>query len=274
MELSEIDRDVWLNSITAAGQDIELIDGTLRDNLSLGLEAVSKQEIAATLELSNASEFVTNLPIGLDSKVESHEIRLSGGQRQRLILARALLRSPQILVLDEATNSVDSISEAAIIDNIPKALPDLTLIIIAHRGPAAAKADNVSVLDEGRIVEQGTPKELLRDSNSVFSKILNSGSLESKPKEPSSHRTSARRAPSNSSDYTRGFRGTIVFLLRHHCLHRYLRLTRPLFHHELFQSGQQSLGCHFLGSCQHSSRARYRCHGYHHRCQFCHLDWR
>ena len=179
LELSEIDRDVWLNSITAAGQDIELIDGTLRDNLSLGLEAISEQEIAATLELSNASEFVTNLPNGLDSEVGSHGIRLSGGQRQRLILARSLLRSPQILVLDEATNAVDSISEAAIIDNIRKALPDLTLIIIAHRGSAAAKADNILLLDEGRIVEQGTPKELLRHSNSVFSKIMNSGSLES-----------------------------------------------------------------------------------------------
>jgi subfamily B ATP-binding cassette protein MsbA len=176
-DLARIERHRWLNIAGASGQDIELLDGTLRDNLCLGLSKVGDEEIDTALELSGSTGFVQSLPDGLDSHVGADGMRFSGGQRQRLVLARALLRQPEILILDEATNAVDSLSEIEIIANIRKAMPDLTLLVIAHRGSAASDADHVILMDEGRIVEQGSPQDLSKQKGTLFQKIMKHSSL-------------------------------------------------------------------------------------------------
>jgi ABC-type multidrug transport system fused ATPase/permease subunit len=124
-------------------------------------------QIEEASQLSNAADFIETLPQGYDTIVGERGIRLSGGQRQRIAIARAILKDPQILVFDEATSHLDSVSEHLIQDALCRLLKDRTSILIAHRLSTIQTADTVVVMKGGRIVEKGTPRELL-DSNGLF----------------------------------------------------------------------------------------------------------
>ena len=151
----------WRRRIGLAGQDADLLTGTVRDNVTLGRPDASEEQIAEALRLAHATEFVAALPQGLDTEVGPRGTTLSGGQRQRIALARAFLRAPDLLILDEATNAVDSVTEAEIQAAIEALSERCTILVIAHRLATLHKADEVVVLDAGRVVQRGSPQQLL-----------------------------------------------------------------------------------------------------------------
>lgn len=146
------------HQIAIVSQEPFLFAGTIRENLSYP-EQVSENEMKEVLKQVALWEFVSSLPSGLDTVIGERGVTLSAGQRQRLAIARALLRKPQILILDEATASLDSAAEQHLLDNISKGR--YTVILVAHRLSTARVADRIIVLNEGKIVEEGTHEELL-----------------------------------------------------------------------------------------------------------------
>ena len=143
-------------------QEVFLFDGSVRENIAYGRIQASEAEVLDAAQRANADEFIQRLPEGYDTLIGERGVKLSGGQRQRLSIARALLADPEILILDEATSSLDTESEQLIQASLDELLRDRTTFIIAHRLSTIAHADQIVVLDAGVIVEQGTHHELLR----------------------------------------------------------------------------------------------------------------
>ncbi len=148
-------------AIGLVSQEPYLFDGSIADNISYGRPGATIDEITLAARSAEAWEFIEKLPEGLNTAVGERGIRLSGGQRQRLSLARAILKNPPVLVLDEATSAVDNETEAAIQRSLAKISIDRTVIVIAHRLSTIVAADNIVVINNGQIAEQGTHVELL-----------------------------------------------------------------------------------------------------------------
>ncbi len=142
-------------------QDVFLFQGTIRGNLTYGRSDATDEQVRRAAELAEAAEFIDALPNGYDTVVGERGQKLSGGQRQRLTIARAILRDPAILILDEATSAVDNETEAAIQRSLAKVSVDRTTIVIAHRLSTVRHADCIHVLDAGQVVEAGTHEELV-----------------------------------------------------------------------------------------------------------------
>jgi len=158
-------RDINLKSLRGAiglvSQDVYLFEGSIRENLAYGRPGATDDEIIEAARTAEAWSFIEALPEGLDTPVGERGVRLSGGQRQRLSLARALLKNPPILVLDEATSAVDNETEAAIQRSLRRIGHNRTVIMIAHRLSTIVDADTIVVIEHGRVVEQGTHETLL-----------------------------------------------------------------------------------------------------------------
>ena len=142
-------------------QDSLLFDTTIRENIRLGRPAASDGEVESAARAAEIHDFIAGLPEGYDTRVGERGARLSGGQRQRIALARAIVRNPRILLLDEATSSLDAQTEAAINATLERLGRDRTVVSVTHRLTSAVRADQIVVLSEGQIVEQGTHEELL-----------------------------------------------------------------------------------------------------------------
>jgi subfamily B ATP-binding cassette protein MsbA len=139
-----------------------LFDGSVVRNVAYGeLQQADADAVARALRAANAMEFVSQLPEGVDTHIGAKGGKLSGGQRQRLAIARAMLKDAPILILDEATAALDNESERLVQEALATLIPDRTTLVIAHRLSTVEHADQVLVLDEGRLVEQGTHAELL-----------------------------------------------------------------------------------------------------------------
>lgn len=148
-------------AIALVSQDVFLFEGTVRENILYGRPDASEAAVVAAAQAAEAWEFIEKLPSKLDTAVGERGVRLSGGQRQRLALARALLKDPAILVLDEATSAVDNETEAAIQRSLEKIAHGRTVIMIAHRLSTIVDADQIAVLEDGRVIERGTHAELV-----------------------------------------------------------------------------------------------------------------
>jgi ATP-binding cassette subfamily B protein len=174
-------RDVKLTSLRRAigviSQDPFLFSATVRENITFGAPGLDDSEVERIARLAQAHEFVERLPDGYDTVIGERGITLSGGQRQRLAIARALAVDPRVLILDDATASVDASTEARIRLGLREAMLNRTTLIIAHRLSTIALADEIVVLDDGRIVARGEHDELLEVSP-VYSDIYDHGLLE------------------------------------------------------------------------------------------------
>ncbi|HEY2355196.1 MAG TPA: ABC transporter ATP-binding protein [Gaiellaceae bacterium] len=174
-------RDVQLASLRRAigviAQDPFLFSSTVRDNIAFGLPELTDAQIERVARLAQAHEFVERLPQGYDTVIGERGITLSGGQRQRIAIARALAVDPRILILDDATASVDATTEAKIRSGLREVMSGRTTLIIAHRLSTIALADEIVVLDDGRVAARGTQDELLRTS-AIYREIHEHGLLE------------------------------------------------------------------------------------------------
>ena len=154
-------------------QDVILFGGSIRENIAYGKPDATEEEILKAAKQANALDFVNGFPEKFDTLVGERGIKLSGGQRQRIAIARALLKNPSILILDEATSSLDSESEKLVQEALETLMEGRTSIIIAHRLSTIRNADAILVLNEGRIAEKGTHKELLEIEHGVYKNLSN-----------------------------------------------------------------------------------------------------
>ena len=156
------------SQIALVPQDIFLFGGTIRENIEYGKPGSSDEEITEAAQKANAMEFISRFPEKLDTLVGERGTQLSGGQRQRIAIARAVLKNPKILILDEATSSLDSESERLVQDALEKLMTGRTSVVIAHRLSTVRKADQILVLDHGKLVEKGTHLELIQVPNGIY----------------------------------------------------------------------------------------------------------
>jgi subfamily B ATP-binding cassette protein MsbA len=159
--LADLNLAWWRSQIAIVSQEVYLFNASLGENIAYGKLGASREELIEAARKAHAMEFIEELPQGFETILGDRGVRLSGGQRQRLALARAFLRDPQILILDEATNSLDLISEGVVQDALEQFGRNRTVLIVAHRISTIEHADKIIVLDEGRLVERGTVKQLL-----------------------------------------------------------------------------------------------------------------
>ena len=152
-------------------QDSILFNDTIRENLRIGKENASDQEIIAALKIANAWEFVKELPKTIDTNIGDSGNKLSGGQKQRLSIARAVLKNPPLMILDEATSALDTESERLVQNALENMMKNRTSIVIAHRLSTIQNADTIVVLSKGCIVEQGKHADLLAKKGMYYSLV-------------------------------------------------------------------------------------------------------
>jgi ATP-binding cassette subfamily C protein len=165
----------WRKSLGYVAQDAFLRNGTIRENLLWAAPKATETDLWASLEAAACAQLVRNLPQGLDTVIGDRGVRLSGGERQRIVLARALLRRPSLLILDEATSSLDNENEHKIRTAIEQLHGKMTIIIIAHRLSTIRKADRIVVLENGRVIESGAYDELTLKPGGRLRSLLEAG---------------------------------------------------------------------------------------------------
>ena len=163
-----MDRKSFLSQIALVPQETLLFGGTVKENILYGKLDATEKELEEAAQKANAHDFIMNLEKGYETIVGEKGTKLSGGERQRIAIARAILKDPKILVLDEATSSLDNLSEALIQDAIEKLMKNRTTFIVAHRLSTIHKADQIIVLEKGRIVETGQHEELMDNKNLYY----------------------------------------------------------------------------------------------------------
>jgi subfamily B ATP-binding cassette protein MsbA len=159
--LADITQDSLRKALAVVPQDTVLFNGTVRENIAYGKLDASHEEITAAAQAANAHDFISQLPDGYETMVGERGVKLSGGQRQRIAIARAILKNPHFLILDEATSSLDNESERLVQDALERLMEGRTTLVIAHRLTTVERADEIVVLKDGEIVERGTHKNLL-----------------------------------------------------------------------------------------------------------------
>ncbi len=167
----DLDHKFIRNNISLVFQENELFSSTVRENVAYGRSNATDDEIINALKLANAYDFVEKFPKGLDSEVGERGVKLSGGQKQRIQIARAILKNSPILILDEATSSLDAKSEKEVQDALEYLMKNRLVIIIAHRFSTIQNVNKIIVIDEGKVVDSGSPREL-SNKKGVYSELL------------------------------------------------------------------------------------------------------
>lgn len=162
----------YRKNIAIVPQEILLFGGTIRENILYGKPDASDDELMEASRKSNSWEFINTFPNKFDTIVGERGVKLSGGQRQRIAIARAILRNPSILILDEATSSLDAESERLVQDALDTLMKDRTSVIIAHRLSTIKNADCIYVLKKGSIMESGTHDELIKKENGIYKSLV------------------------------------------------------------------------------------------------------
>jgi len=162
VDISAVDPEVLLRDYSMVFQDVVLFDDSVMENIRLGKRGATDDEVRAAAEAANCGEFIRRLPQGYDTPIGENGAKLSGGERQRISIARALLKNAPIVLLDEATASLDVENETKVQGALSRLLVGKTVLVIAHRMRTVAGADHIVVLENGHVAEQGTPAELMQ----------------------------------------------------------------------------------------------------------------
>ena len=170
-DIREVAKRSLRSKIAYVPQSPYLFEGTIRDNIRLGRPDALDAEIEEAARQAQAEEFIVNQPQGYDTPLGENGVTLSGGQRQRLSIARALVRNAPILLLDEATSALDTRSETLVQEALELAMKDRTTIVVAHRLSTIVNADQILVVDGGRIVEGGTHAELVDKPGGLYARF-------------------------------------------------------------------------------------------------------
>jgi ABC-type multidrug transport system fused ATPase/permease subunit len=168
VNIKEYKLSSWLNNIGYVSQDTFILNDTIESNIKFRVDRYSREDVIKAAKYADAHDFISELPNGYDTIVGDKGLRLSGGQAQRIAVARAMIRKPEILIFDEATNNLDNISEAIVQKAIDEISKDHTVIIIAHRLSTIVNADKILVLENGRLMEEGSHEELLEKSGTYW----------------------------------------------------------------------------------------------------------
>ncbi len=172
-DIRDLNLDSLRDKISVVFQDNFLFNGTIRENILLGKEDATEQELQSAVKSACLDEFIGELKKGLDTKIGERGVLLSGGQKQRVAIARAFIKNAPIVILDEATSALDNKSEAIVQKAIDNLMQDKTVLVIAHRLSTVRNADKIAVVNYGEIVEIGTHKQLIRKKNGIYSSLYN-----------------------------------------------------------------------------------------------------
>jgi ATP-binding cassette, subfamily B, bacterial MsbA len=171
ISIKKIKLKEWRDLVGIVTQESILFNDTIFNNIAFGVEGANEEDVVAAAKIANAHEFITEMENGYYSNIGDRGTKLSGGQRQRLSIARAVFKNPPVLILDEATSSLDTQSERLVQDALNKLMQNRTTLVIAHRLSTVQHADEIIVVNKGEIVEQGTHLQLL-DKNGLYKKLL------------------------------------------------------------------------------------------------------
>jgi ABC-type multidrug transport system fused ATPase/permease subunit len=170
--ISDLNLTAYRNNLGVVPQEVILFGGSIKENIRYGKPDASDAEIMEAARKANAFEFIESFPEKFETVVGERGVKLSGGQRQRIAIARAILKDPAILILDEATSSLDAHSEVLVQEALEKLMEGRTTIIIAHRLSTIKKVDRIFVIQQGRLAEMGSHAELTRLNNGIYSNLL------------------------------------------------------------------------------------------------------
>jgi len=168
IDISTVDSEALLRDYSMVFQDVVLFDDTVRENIRLGKHGASDEEVYEAAKAANCLEFIEKLPQGFDTQIGENGTRLSGGERQRISIARALLKDAPIVLLDEATASLDVENETKVQNALTRLLAGKTVLVIAHRMRTVENVDKIVVINEGKVAEQGKPQELYEKKDSIY----------------------------------------------------------------------------------------------------------
>lgn len=171
VDINTVDPEVLLSDYSMVFQDVVLFDDTVMENIRLGKHGATDDEVRAAAKAANCDEFINKLPDGFDTPIGENGAKLSGGERQRISIARALLKNAPIVLLDEATASLDVENETKVQSALSRLLTGKTVLVIAHRMRTVEAADKIVVLSDGKVAEEGSPTELLARKDGIFHKM-------------------------------------------------------------------------------------------------------
>ena len=171
MDINTVDPEVLLTDYSMVFQDVVLFDDTVMENIRLGKHGATDEEVLAAAAAANCDEFVEKLPLGYAMPIGENGAKLSGGERQRISIARALLKNAPIVLLDEATASLDVENETKVQGALSRLLAGKTVLVIAHRMRTVEAADKIVVLADGKVAEEGSPAELFAKEDGIFRRM-------------------------------------------------------------------------------------------------------
>jgi len=169
--LGNLSLKVWRHKVGVVMQDGYIFPDTIANNIAPGIEVIDKDKLLRAAKIANINNFIDTLPLGINTRIGHNGQGLSQGQKQRILIARALYKDPEYLFFDEATNSLDAANEKQIVTNLNEFFPGKTVMVIAHRLSTVRKADNIVVIDKGRIIETGTHEDLINRKSMYYSLV-------------------------------------------------------------------------------------------------------
>ena len=172
-DLRNVSNKVWRNLSGVVMQEGYIFNDTIANNIAVGENEVHAARLQHAIDVANISDYIDGLPLGVNTKIGLEGIGLSTGQKQRLRIARAVYKDPEILFFDEATSALDSTNEKVIMENLNRFFKNKTVVVIAHRLSTVRNADQIVVLEKGKIIEKGNHEELVEMKGSYFELVKN-----------------------------------------------------------------------------------------------------